>query len=66
MAPIGYKFEKTSIGCCAEVNASNPIFKMHYLTDLKKVSLSKAIRPKTMVEKAKCKICTEIFLEDGI
>ena len=57
---IGDKVDNTSIGCCAEVNASNEIYKK-YNIELNEISLSKAYRPKTMQERGKCNVCKDIF-----
>jgi hypothetical protein len=57
---IGMKVDKTSVGCCAEVNASNDIYKQHKI-ELNEISLSKAYRPKSMQIKNKCQICKEVF-----
>jgi len=57
---IGERINKTSIGCCAEVNASNEIYKM-YKIKLNEISLSKAYRPKTMQVREKCDVCNSVF-----
>ena len=58
---IGAKYNQTSIGCCAEVNASNEIYKQ-YNIELKEICLSNAYRPKTMQIREKCEVCKDIFL----
>ena len=57
---IGDKIDGASIGCCAEVNASNEIYK-NYNIELNEISLSKAYRPKTMQEREKCIVCKDTF-----
>jgi len=57
---IGMKVNQTSVGCCAEVNASNDIYKQYNL-ELDQIVLSKAYRPKSMQIREKCQICKEVF-----
>jgi hypothetical protein len=57
---IGDKINQTSLGCCAEVNASNYIYCKHPIK-LNEVILSHAYRPRTMQIRGKCQICKEIF-----
>ncbi|MES2827846.1 MAG: hypothetical protein V4687_06820 [Bacteroidota bacterium] len=57
---IGENVNGSSVGCCAEVNASNDIYISHSI-ELKDISLSKAYRPRTMQVKEKCHICKSTF-----
>ncbi|MCX2573654.1 hypothetical protein [Pedobacter sandarakinus] len=57
---LGEKVNTTSIGCCAEVNASNDIYIKHVI-NLNEIVLSRAYRPKTMQVRDKCQICKDIF-----
>ncbi len=63
---LGTKFKNSSIGCCAEVNASNPIYHANSHISLNDISLAKAYRPKTMQIKEKCQLCTKIFIDDAV
>ena len=63
---LGTKRGNTSIGCCAEVNATNSIYHKNSHISLNHVSLATAYRPKTMQTKEKCQICTEIFIDDAV
>ena len=58
---IGERFEKSSIGCCAEVHAVNDISIMRRQDDISKISVGVAIRPRTMQTGKKCKICKSLF-----
>ena len=61
---IGSRYENSSVGCCAEVNAANQIYHKHNSIELNEIILSKAYRPRTMQCIDKCQICKEIFLKD--
>lgn len=58
---IGERFEKSSIGCCAEVHAVNDITLIRRQEDISKISVGVAIRPRTMQTGKKCKICKSLF-----
>lgn len=64
--PIGSQYNGSSVGCCAEVNATNPIYHEYTSIELNSITLSTAYRPRTMEVKEKCQICTEIFLKDAL
>lgn len=57
---IGTKYNKSSIGYCAEtVSANRVLVKVHKA--ISQLSVGKAIRPKTMQVRKKCKICKTLF-----
>ena len=61
VGPLYSKINGNTLGCCAEINASNQV--LYYRPNLcpGKIVFSKAIRPRTMQEVPQCKNCKLIF-----
>jgi hypothetical protein len=57
---IGDKYNKSSIGFCAETVSVNRVLKK-YPKNLSDLKVGIAIRPKTLQAGKKCKICKSIF-----
>lgn len=57
---IGDKYDKSSIGFCAETVSANRVLKK-YPKNLSDVKVGLTIRPKTLQIGKKCKICKTIF-----
>jgi hypothetical protein len=57
---IGDKFNKSSIGFCAETVSANRVLKK-YPKNISDIKVGIAIRPKTLQTGKKCKICKTIF-----
>lgn len=58
--PIGKKYNRSSIGYCAEAISVNRVLKI-YPSQRSKLSVGIAIRPKTLQRGKKCKICKTLF-----
>ena len=57
---IGDKYNKSSIGFCAETVSANRVLKK-YPKNISDLKVGIAIRPKTLQTAKKCKICKSIF-----
>ncbi|OPC54597.1 hypothetical protein BAY06_12820 [Elizabethkingia anophelis] len=55
------KHNGNTLGCCAEINASNQILERRPKIELKSIIFTKAIRPRTMQIIPTCKNCKLTF-----
>lgn len=58
---IGTKYNKSTIGFCAEVHSVNSVCKTRKITNIVSVEVGSAIRPRTMQKGKKCAICNKLF-----
>jgi len=57
---IGTKYNGSSVGYCAETVSANKVLKK-FPSKLKSLNVGIAIRPRTLQEGKKCKICKSVF-----
>lgn len=58
---IGTKYEKSTIGFCAEVHSVNSVCEERKLTNIVSIEVGIALRPRTMQKGKKCAICNQLF-----
>lgn len=58
---IGTKYNKSTIGFCAEIHSVNSVCKTRKLDKTDSIEVGSAIRPRTMQKGKKCAICNKLF-----
>lgn len=58
---IGTKYNKSTIGFCAEVHSVNSVCEIRRITNIGSIEVGSAIRPRTMQKGKKCAICNKLF-----
>lgn len=58
---IGTKYNKSTIGFCAEVHSVNSVCQTRKIEKFQSIEVGSAIRPRTMQKGKKCAICNKLF-----
>lgn len=58
---IGTKYNKSTIGYCAEVHSVNSVCQNRKIEKIDSIEVGSAIRPRTMQKGKKCAICNKLF-----
>jgi len=58
---IGTKYNKSTIGFCAEVHSVNSVCLTRKIKEINSIEVGSAIRPRTMQKGKKCAICNKLF-----